>query len=80
MSEDGKLMTVETVYLGTLIIVTLCPERGYELSRVRVPLGLSPPRLEQSKPRFIACYKDKLFVGDLGESCVVFGLLLGNLY
>lgn len=67
LSEAGKLMTVETAYPGTLVIVTMCPEMEYELSRVRVSLGLQPLRVELSKPRFMACYKDKVYVGDLGE-------------
>ncbi|XP_050717573.1 uncharacterized protein LOC126999233 isoform X2 [Eriocheir sinensis] len=70
LSEDGKLMTVETAYPGTLVIVTLCPELEYELSRVRVSLGLQPLQAELSKPRFMACYKDKVYVGDLGLNCV----------
>lgn len=66
VSKDGKLMTVETAYLGTIVIVTICPELELEMSRIRVPLGLEPQRVDQSKPRFMGCYEDKLYVGDLG--------------
>ncbi|XP_063848349.1 uncharacterized protein LOC135093243 isoform X2 [Scylla paramamosain] len=70
LTEDGKLLTVETAYLGCLIIVTICPELKLELSRLRVPLQLPTNQEVLSKPRFTASYKDKIYVGDLGLNCI----------
>lgn len=70
LTENGKLLTVETVFFGFVVIVTICPKLKTELSRVRVPLQLPANQEVLSKPRFIASYKDKLYVGDLGLNCI----------
>ena len=78
LSEEGKILTVETAYLGCLVIVTICPELMLELSRIRVPLQLPTNQAELSKPRFMASYRDRIYVVDLGEfhfSLINFSLL-----
>ncbi|XP_068226758.1 uncharacterized protein [Palaemon carinicauda] len=72
LDDKGDLMTVQTTVPGCVELLTISPDSGKVVSRLKVQLysQLDSKRL-LSKPRFISYYnKEKLLIVDLGLNCI----------